>query len=93
MEVSTKTAPHRVTRKIHNPDSTSSPVSASCGLIVGPPADSYRKGTKPPQVFPGTKPRQLLLCKNVLILVNSGGEKRDAVSVNTKSSAASFQGT
>lgn len=93
MEVSTNTAPHRVTRKIHNPDATSSLVSASCGLAVGPPADSYRKGTEHPQVFPGTKPRQLLLCKNVLTLVNSGGEKRDAVRVNTKSSEASFQGT
>lgn len=48
MKVHIKTTAHRITRKIHNPNSTSTVMSGIMrSWVVGVPLDSYRTGTKP----------------------------------------------
>lgn len=84
MKVPIKIAAHRITRKIHNPNSASTVMSGIMrSWVVGVPPDSYRTGTKPDKFYWHQTQRVAPLQKCPNVLVNSGGGERGPARVNT----------
>lgn len=64
MEVPIKTAAHRVTRKIHNPNSTSTVMSGiRRSWAGGVPPDAHRTGAKPDKFSPAPNSDRRSLAK------------------------------